>query len=138
MRHQAYIFCEQQEITNNFNQTTKRAGKDWLKLFLERHQDISKRKVQILNPGRAQMLNKFIVMSHFEEYKQIYEELGIGDHPQCLYNVDEKGCRLTVHNQPTVLAQKGVNVHMVALEHAENVTVAVCVCVNALGSPIPR
>lgn len=74
-------------------------------------------------------------MQHFEEYI-IYEELGIRDHPQRLYNMDEKGCRLTIHNQPMVLAQKGVKrVHMMAPEHAENVTVAACV--NALGSPIP-
>ncbi|CAH2095355.1 unnamed protein product [Euphydryas editha] len=136
IRHQAFLFCDQQKIPNNFNQTSKRAGKDWLKLFLKRHPDISKRKVQILNPGRAQKLNKHIVMQHFTEYKKIYDKLDIGQHPQRLYNMDEKGCRLTIHNQPVVLAQKGMKrVHMVAPEHAENVTVAACV--NALGSPIP-
>lgn len=50
--------------------------------------------------------------------------------------MDEKGCRLTIHKQPMVLAQKGAKrVHMVAPEHAENVTVAACV--NALGNPTP-
>ncbi|KAL0871502.1 hypothetical protein ABMA27_005220 [Loxostege sticticalis] len=136
IRHQAYVFCEQHGIPNNFNEKAKKAGKDWLKLFLKRHSDISKRKVQILNPGRAQKLNKPIVIQHFEEYKKIYEELDIGNQPQRLYNMDEKGCRLTIHNQPVVLAQKGAKrVHMIAPEHAENVTIAACV--NALGSPIP-
>lgn len=37
IRHQAYVFCEQNEISHNFNQKNKLAGKDWLKLFLKRH-----------------------------------------------------------------------------------------------------
>lgn len=75
-------------------------------------------------------------MQHFEQYKKNYEELELRDHPHRLYNMDEKGCRLTIHKQPTVLAQKGTKrVHMVAAEHAENVTVAACV--NASGNAIP-
>lgn len=44
---------------------------------------------------------------HFEEYKKIFEILKIRDYPQRLFNMDEKGCRLTIHKQPLVLAQKG-------------------------------
>ncbi|XP_050305584.1 uncharacterized protein LOC126742823 [Anthonomus grandis grandis] len=50
--------------------------------------------------------------------------------------MDEKGCRLTLHHQQLVLAQKGAKrVHLVAREHAENVTVVACA--NALGHVIP-
>lgn len=91
IRHQAYVFCEQNDIPNNFNKSSQRAGKDWLKLFLKRHPDISKRKVQILNPGRVQKLNKCIVMQHFEEYKKIYDVLNINTKPERLFNMEEKG-----------------------------------------------
>ncbi|CAG4931330.1 unnamed protein product [Parnassius apollo] len=50
--------------------------------------------------------------------------------------MDEKGCRITVHKQNTVLAEKGSKrVHLIAPEHAENVTIAMCV--NAIGTAIP-
>lgn len=49
--------------------------------------------------------------------------------------MDEKGCRLTIHHQQQVMSEKGVQrVHMVAPEHAENVTVVAC---NAMGNSIP-
>lgn len=64
------------------------------------------------------------------------DDLDIKNKPQHVYNMDEKGCRLTIHHQQSVLAQKGVKrVHMVAPEHAESVTVVAC-C-NALGNSIP-
>lgn len=50
--------------------------------------------------------------------------------------MDEKGCRLTLHHQQTVIAQKGAKrVHMQGSEHGENVTVVGCA--NAIGYPIP-
>lgn len=50
--------------------------------------------------------------------------------------MDEKGCRITVHKQNVVLAERGnKRVHLVAPEHAENVTIAMCV--NAVGTAIP-
>ncbi|KAJ8949488.1 hypothetical protein NQ318_005955 [Aromia moschata] len=50
--------------------------------------------------------------------------------------MDEKWCRLTIHHQQSVLAQKGTkHVHLVSPEHAENVTIVGC-C-NAIGNSIP-
>ena len=34
------------------------------------------------------------------------EELGVTNKPECIYNVDEKGCRLCLHKQPLVLRKK--------------------------------
>lgn len=89
-----------------------------------------------MNHARAQKLNKPIVMKHFEAVKKIYDELYICNHPERLYNMDEKGCRLTLHHQQKVLAKKGTKrVHFVAQEHAENVTIAMCV--NTTGNSVP-
>ncbi|CAG4979857.1 unnamed protein product [Colias eurytheme] len=50
--------------------------------------------------------------------------------------MDEKGCRITVHNQHTDLAENSnKRIHLIAPEHAENVTIAMCV--NAVGRAIP-
>lgn len=136
IRRQAFLFCENYDIKHNFNKDSGIAGKDWLKMFLKRNPEISKRKAQFMNPGRAQKLNRPIVAQHFQEVKDLYEELDILQNPQRLYNMDEKGCRLTIHHQQTVLAQKGARrVHLIAPEHAENVTIAMCV--NAVGTAIP-
>ncbi|CAH0719105.1 unnamed protein product, partial [Brenthis ino] len=136
IRKQAFLFCERFKIKHSFNMSTRMAGRKWLKMFLARNPSISKRKPQLMNPARAQKMNKPIVKNHFEEVKKLYEELDIIAHPERLYNMDEKGCRITVHKQTVVLAEKGnTRVHLVNPEHAENVTIAMCV--NAVGIAIP-
>ncbi|CAB3259083.1 unnamed protein product [Arctia plantaginis] len=136
IRKQAFLFCERYDIKNNFNKSKRIAGVDWLRFFLNRNPSISKRKPQIMNPARAQKLNKPIVQQHFQSIRKLYDELDILRHPERLYNMDEKGCRITVHKQHTVLAEKGSKrVHLIAPEHAENVTIAMCV--NAIGTTIP-
>lgn len=136
LRRLVYQFCETNGIKNNFNQTSKLAGKDWFNSFLNRNPTISRRKAQFMNPARAQKLNKFIVDDHFTKLREIYDNLDLINHPERVYNMDEKGCRLTIHHQQTILAKKGAKrVHFQSSEHAESVTIAGCV--NALGTAIP-
>lgn len=136
LRRLVYKYCEQNNIKHNFNDEGKRAGKDWFKAFMKRHHEISIRKAQFMNPARAQKLNKFIVDDHFKKLRDIYDKFDLYDHPEKIYNMDEKGCRLTIHHQQNVLAKKGAKrVHLQASEHAESVTIAGCV--NALGTAIP-
>ncbi|CAH2091012.1 unnamed protein product [Euphydryas editha] len=132
IRIQAFTFCDKYNIANNFNKTTGLAGKGWLRLFLQRNPNLAKRKVQFLNPARAQKLNRTIVAHHFNKVRKLYDELDLHYHPEKIYNMDEKGCRLTLHHQQTVIVQKGVKrVHMLGSEHGENVTVVGCV--HAIG-----
>ncbi|XP_046975196.1 uncharacterized protein LOC124541384 [Vanessa cardui] len=136
VRKQAYVFCKKNNIPNRFSDTTSTAGRKWLKLFLKRHPQLTRRKAQMMNPSRAQKLNKFIVSDHFDKLKNLREELHIENRPECLYNMDEKSCRISLHHQQTVLAQKGIKrLHQIANEHAESVTVVGCV--NAVGNAIP-
>lgn len=136
LRRLVYKYCVLNNIKHNFDETAKRAGKDWYKAFMKRHPEISLRKAQFMNVARAQKLNKFIVGDHFDRLKKVYDKLELRDHPERIYNMDEKGCRLTIHHQQGVLAKKGAKrVHLQASEHAESVTIAGCV--NALGTAIP-
>lgn len=136
VRKQAYEFCKANNIQNSFSEVKNIAGKKWLRNFINRNPEISVRRVQFLNPARAQKLNKPIVKRHFEALKDIYDELNISNHPERLYNMDEKGCRLTLHHQQKVFAAKGAKrVHFVSQEHAENATIAMCV--SATGNTVP-
>ncbi|XP_045767620.1 MFS-type transporter clz9-like [Maniola jurtina] len=136
LRRLVYKFCQLHNIKHNFNQHARAAGKHWLKTFLQRNPEISRRKAQFKNPARPQKFKKNIVDDHFKRLNEIYDSLDLKSHPEKIYSMDEKGCRLTIHHQKTVLAKKGAKrVHLQSSEHAESVTIAGCV--NALGSVIP-
>lgn len=63
-------------------------------------------------------------------------EIDVTDKPHLIYYIDEKGCRLTLHHQQQVFARKGTKrVHIIAPEHAENVTIVSCG--NAMGHFVP-
>ncbi|CAG9585538.1 unnamed protein product [Danaus chrysippus] len=90
----------------------------------------------MMNPARAQKLNKDIVSDHFSKYKSVLGRLGIEHKPESIYNIDEKNCRISLHHQQEVLTAKGKKrVHQIANEHAESVIVVGCG--NAIGSAIP-
>ncbi|KAL0830168.1 hypothetical protein ABMA28_003625 [Loxostege sticticalis] len=127
IRRHAFLFCEKHNIQNCFSDKKSTAGRKWLKNFLARNKDICKRKAQFMNPARAQKLNKPLVEQHFKEIREIYDDL----------NIDRRTSRtLTIHQQPQVLAEKGSRRdHLIAQEHAENVTVAICI--NAADMAIP-
>ncbi|RXG68808.1 hypothetical protein Avbf_01756 [Armadillidium vulgare] len=136
VRRLVFKFCELNNIKHNFNPSAKVAGNDWFKSFMKRHPEISRRKAQFMNPARAQKLKKFIVDDHFKRLSEVYDNLDLKSHPERIYNMDEKGCCLTIHHQQTVLAKKRAKrVHLQSSEHAESVTIAGCV--NALGIAIP-
>jgi len=67
--------------------------------FLLLNPIIASFKAQNLKDGRAQKLKRFIVNDCFEKLKITMEELGIMNKPDCIYNVDEKGCRMCLHKQ---------------------------------------
>ena len=129
-----FQFCSENKIDHPFNNGS--AGRNWLRGFLQRHPGIAKRKAQHLNEARAQKLNRFIVSDYFQKLKEVMQKLDIMGKPERIYNVDEKGCRLSLHRQPQVLAKTGSKrVHYRGKEHGENVTIVSCG--NALGSIIP-
>lgn len=136
VRRSVYRFCEQLNVNHKFNKEKQLAGKEWYRSFLRRHPNISERKAQQLNPARAQKLNHFIVDDYFEKLKNLLDRTGLKYKPGNIYNMDEKGCRLMLHHQQKVLAEKGSRrVHLIGSEHGENVTIVACA--NALGHVIP-
>lgn len=136
LRRCVYRYTKLNNIPNPFREEKEKAGLYWLKGFMERNPQIRVRKAQNLNPSRAQKVNKFIVDDHFTKLEEIMRSLNIMEHPERIYNIDEKGCRLCLHHQQKVLAAKGSRrVHVVTNEHAQNVSVVACG--NAIGAAIP-
>lgn len=70
IRRSVFTYCSKNGIKTPFN-TSGLAGRKWLKLFLNRHPDVARRKSQFMNPARAAKLNRFIVKDHFEKLKQV-------------------------------------------------------------------
>jgi len=131
-----YQFCEENNITTPFNDHACTAGKDWIKAFLKRHPTVSQRKAQNMNPARAQKLNRFIVDDYFTKMERVQTDLQLFDKPNKIFNMDEKGCQLSLHHPQNVLAKKGSKrVHLVAPEHGENVTVVACGSASGLVIP---
>lgn len=63
-------------------------------------------------------------------------QFGLLNHPERIFNVDEKGLRLCQHRASKVLVRKGVKRNYVrGKEHGENVTYVGCG--NALGTVVP-
>lgn len=136
LRRCVYRYTKLNNIPNPFREEKEKAGRYWLKGFMERNPQIRVRRAQNLNPARAQKLNKLIVNDHFTKLEEVLRSLHIMEHPERIYNIDEKGCRLCLHHQQKVLAAKGSRrVHLVTNEHAQNVSIVACG--NAIGTAIP-
>ena len=131
-----YKYCKENNIKHQFSDIKQIASYKWARKFLKDNPIISIRKSQNLNPARAQKLNKHVVADHFDKISTIFEENDIFGKPERLFNMDEKGCRLNLHKEPKVLAQKGARrVHIIGNEHGENVSIVSCA--SATGAVIP-
>ncbi|KAJ8931576.1 hypothetical protein NQ314_015488 [Rhamnusium bicolor] len=105
-RHQVFRFCEANNIPHKFQIEKETAGKAWFKLFRKRNPELSIRKAQNMDPARAQKLNKYIVNDYFTKLESILDEMDLKNKPERIFNMDEKGCRLTLHHQQIVLAKR--------------------------------
>jgi hypothetical protein len=79
---------------------------------------------KILNPARAMERNRIIVIYYFEELHEVMVENNYMK-LKCIYNMDEKGCRLTVHQQTVYTNCNSRKVHLVAPKHYH---CAMCTC----------
>ena len=134
IRSYVFEYADKNGLAHPF--TTNKDGEKWFRLFMQRWPELRRRKAQHMDPARAQKLNRFIVRDHFLKLKETLEILELFDQPHRIYNLDEKGCRLALHHQQSVIAKKGQKgAHLVAPEHGENVTVVACA--NAADGTIP-
>lgn len=96
LRRSVFKFIDLNKTPSKVNRNKQLAGKDWYSGFLKRHPRLSKRKAQSMNPARSQKLNRFIVDDYFTKLRALLEETNLLHCPEKNYNMDEKGCRLTL------------------------------------------
>ena len=109
----AYSYVTSNRIDHPF--TNSRARRKWFAGFVKRHPDLSVRKTHTMNPARAATLNRFIVSDYFTKLEATLDEFNLSTRPDRIYNMDEKGCRLTLHHEQKVVTAKGrKRVHVIA------------------------
>ena len=133
-----YSFCEKNCIEHSFNECNQQAGKKWLKLFFNRHPELSLRKPEGTSIHRALGYNKSKV-KEFEKvlHNELFDENGSRRiPPENIFNVDETG--VTVNQKPRkIIATKGKKgvATIQSAEKGKTVT-AVC-CMSAAGGYCP-
>jgi len=103
-----YTFCEKNNIEHSFNRERQASGKKWLKLFFERHPELSLRKPVGTSIHRALGYNSSKV-KEFEKvlHQELFHNNGDRRIPvENIFNVDKTG--ITVNQNPRkIIATKG-------------------------------
>ena len=71
---------------------SKKVGRKWMCLFLDRNPEIRCKKVQNLSVNRALYSNPAVFKKWFEQYQGELERLNISS-PEQIWNCDETGCQ---------------------------------------------
>lgn len=134
LRRIAFEFAEANQITNNFDKSSRLAGKDWLTLFLKRNSGIRLRKPEATSLNRILAFNQDEVNTYFQNLDKLFEKYQFKEDK--IFNVDETGIN-TVQKPERILAPKGVKQigGATSWERGKNVTV-IC-CFSAAGSYVP-
>ena len=130
----AFQIAEANNICTRFNKEKKIAGYEWVKGFLNRHQEISLRSPEATSLARASGFNKPQIAKFFELLHEIYEKNTLS--AARIYNMDESGVNV-VQKLSKVLAKKGKHQvgSITSQERGQNVTV-IC-CMSAAGNFVP-
>lgn len=106
VRSLAYEFAVQLGLKHKFNDEKRKAGYDWLQLFLSRHPDLSVRKSEGVSLARVHGMNRAEVQQYFNLLQTLLEEHVLFNKPGSIFNMDESGLQL--NSRPgAVVAEKG-------------------------------
>lgn len=131
LRNLAYNFANQLGLKHNFNNNTKKAGYDWLHLFLSRHPDLTIRKAEDMSIARSLAMNRKVTF-----YFNLLEENDLFNKPGSVFNRNEIGIQL--NNSPShVLVEKGSKAVSSVTFAEKGETITVIACCNAEGIFLP-
>lgn len=133
-RELAYNFAtkKQKQIPESW-ESSKAAGKEWLKGFRKRNKRLSLRQPEATSLARASAFNKHNVEMFFKNLKDVPIDL---IPPERIFNLDETGIS-TVQKIGRILAETGTKQvgRITSAERGETVTM--CACVSAIGNSFP-
>lgn len=84
---------------------------------------------------RARALNPEVVRKYFDDLASIFEELGLANKPEQVWNWDESGFNFE-HQPVKVVAEKGSKT-VVSRTSSKSSNLTVIACVNAAGTAMP-
>ncbi|KAB0803149.1 hypothetical protein PPYR_00119 [Photinus pyralis] len=131
LRKLAYSYALSNNIPNNFNATTKMAGKDWYYHFLKRNKVISLRKPEPTSINRISAFNETQVNQFFQNLKKLYEKYHFSN--EKIFNVDETGIS-TMQKPSKRVGPKGIKQFGAKTSAERGKTVTVICCFNAAGT----
>lgn len=114
-----------------------KASLDWWFAFKKRHIGIALRIPEGLSNSRAQAFNRTRVLDYFAQLEIIFNELGIKDYPQLIYNCDETGLSTVPPKSKKVLAGKGCKTVQKFQAGERGALTTFLACGNANGNMIP-
>ncbi|XP_062613890.1 uncharacterized protein LOC134275640 [Saccostrea cucullata] len=107
----------------------------WYYNFMKRWPELHTVKPSGLSELRAKAASPECIRKYFEELNTIINRYGLGDKPQLIFNVDEKGINTGGSKPPNIVAAKGMAAQVVTSERSQTITVIGCG--NAVGCSIP-
>ncbi|XP_072929474.1 uncharacterized protein [Epargyreus clarus] len=111
------------------------AGKDWLRSFRARHQDLSLKKPEPCSLARATAFNRDNVEKFFSNLKEVMQRHHSFGNGMRVYNLDETSTT-TVQKPQKVLAPKGFNVCKIT-SGERGVLITTCAIISASGQALP-
>lgn len=118
--------------------TDNRPGRKWLSLFLNRHQDVTKRNAELISKARAAVTEESLRKWFLELDKFLAEEnlLDIKEDPSRIFNADETGI-MTCPKTGLILGPKNYkNTYEIATS-AEKESITVLCTFAANGTDVP-
>lgn len=136
VRFMAFALAEQLGLAHRFDKEERKAGYDWLHLFLQRHRDLSVRTAEGVSLARSTALCRETVNNYFRLVEEVFSENLLFDKPGSIFNVDETGLQL--NNKPgQVIAAKGSKNVSSLTSGEKGETISVVACCNGEGSFLP-
>lgn len=134
-RSVAFQLAERNHLNHPFNKDKKIAGKDWMKNFLARHQDLSIRKPEATSGARAMGFNRPNVTRFFDLLAEVVDKYRIT--ADRLYNCDETGITVNPKGHSKIIAARGKRQVGVLTSAERGETVTAELCYSAAGIYMP-
>ncbi|KAJ8964903.1 hypothetical protein NQ314_004542 [Rhamnusium bicolor] len=106
LRHLAYRYADEKNISHNFNKERQLAGKDWLYGFLKRNPKISLRQPEGTSLNRIAAFNADETKRFYSNLKNVIEKFKF--QANRIFNMDETGLTTVQKKCPKVYGPKGV------------------------------
>ncbi|XP_069694854.1 uncharacterized protein [Periplaneta americana] len=136
LRSLAYRYAFSNGIKHNFNNDLQAAGKDWIRGFLSRHQNLSLRVAEGLSYSRAKGMTKDKIAVFYSNLSKLMDELSLWNKPSHIYNCDETGLQL-IYKPRKVISMRGKRDVVSQTNCEKGETVSVMACVSATGQYVP-